>query len=271
MNPPLARPGPASLFKGPRSGRLQDQVQVCFGFRGASRDHLELLADQQDFHNQPSPAGRFRPLSYTLRPTFCGAHARPGSWANFFFPQNSFVWENKKIDSQPPNHKTILHDFLTCGLRMCRLTRRIQWCRSHGPSTSEEGYIVGQSGGVPGSYPTPPHKCRSHASPRRPKGKASAQASLEEFCAPNGPRRCFIAYGLAELDPLTDGFENFNWFSCVHQTVFRDKSTTKMKNPLLALFQQRKKIPNRSPSLLSPTLHLALLPSPPDSYNKLNS
>jgi hypothetical protein len=39
------------------------------------------------------------------------AHASPGSWAYFCFPQNSFVWENKKIDSRPPNHETVSHAF----------------------------------------------------------------------------------------------------------------------------------------------------------------
>jgi hypothetical protein len=72
----------------------------------------------------PAPGGSFgwgarisasAPLSYTLRRTFSGAHARTGSWATFDFPQNSFVWENKKIDSRPPNHKTVLHAFFRTG------------------------------------------------------------------------------------------------------------------------------------------------------------
>lgn len=85
------------------------------------------------------PVGCFRPLSYTHRPFFSGAHARPGSWANFFFPQNSFVWENKKIDSPPPNIKTILHAFFTCGLRMHSSTRRFQWYQSRRRPTPVEG------------------------------------------------------------------------------------------------------------------------------------
>lgn len=44
MNPPLARPEPASLFKGPRSGCLQDQVQKTVGLRSAFRDRLEVTS-----------------------------------------------------------------------------------------------------------------------------------------------------------------------------------------------------------------------------------
>jgi hypothetical protein len=40
-------------------------------------------------------------------------HATTGSRATFDFPQNSFVWEIKKIDSRPPNRATILSDFFT--------------------------------------------------------------------------------------------------------------------------------------------------------------
>ena len=36
-------------------------------------------------------------------------HARTGSRSTFDFPQNDLLWENKKIDSRPPNHTTILH------------------------------------------------------------------------------------------------------------------------------------------------------------------
>lgn len=41
MNPPRAKPEPASLFGGTRSGSLQDQVR--FLVRGVFRDHLEVL------------------------------------------------------------------------------------------------------------------------------------------------------------------------------------------------------------------------------------
>jgi hypothetical protein len=43
MNPPRAKPEPASLFRGTRSGSLQDQVQKCM-IRGVFRDHLEVVA-----------------------------------------------------------------------------------------------------------------------------------------------------------------------------------------------------------------------------------
>ena len=46
MNPPLARPEPASLFKGPRSGCLQDQVRIVL-VRSAVRDRLEVLVAQR--------------------------------------------------------------------------------------------------------------------------------------------------------------------------------------------------------------------------------
>jgi hypothetical protein len=48
-----------------------------------------------------APARALGVPSYTLRGSFSQAHARAGSWATFHFPQNSFVWENKKIDSRP--------------------------------------------------------------------------------------------------------------------------------------------------------------------------
>ncbi len=87
----------------------------------------------------PAPGGSFgwgarisasAPLSYTLRRTFSGAHARTGSWATFDFPQNSFVWENKKIDSRPPNHKTVLHAFFLRELRSLNSACRVEWCWS---------------------------------------------------------------------------------------------------------------------------------------------
>ena len=49
----------------------------------------------------------------TLRRTFGASHAARGSRATFDFPQNSFVWQNKEIDSRPPHGQTILHAFLT--------------------------------------------------------------------------------------------------------------------------------------------------------------
>jgi hypothetical protein len=52
------------------------------------------------------------PLSHTLRPTFSPIPATPGSGATFYFPQNSFVWENKKIDSRPYNGHTSPHALL---------------------------------------------------------------------------------------------------------------------------------------------------------------
>jgi hypothetical protein len=42
-------------------------------------------------------------------------HATVGSRATFDFPQNSFVWEIKKIDSRPPKRATDIHDFFRSG------------------------------------------------------------------------------------------------------------------------------------------------------------
>jgi hypothetical protein len=61
--------------------------------------------------SNPFGPGCFAPLSYTLRGCFSPPHARPGSWATFYFPQNSFVWEILKMCSRPPNRKTISHRF----------------------------------------------------------------------------------------------------------------------------------------------------------------
>jgi hypothetical protein len=74
------------------------------------------LLPTREFSVGPGRAGE--PPSYTHRRAFGGAHARPGSWATFYFPQNSFVWENKKIDSRPPNSKTISHAFPLTGGRL---------------------------------------------------------------------------------------------------------------------------------------------------------
>jgi len=74
------------------------------------------LLPTREFSVGPGRAGE--PPSYTHRRAFGGAHARPGSWATFYFPQNSFVWENKKIDSRPPNSKTISHAFPLTGRRL---------------------------------------------------------------------------------------------------------------------------------------------------------
>ena len=111
MNPPLPRPEPAKLYRGTRSGSLQDQVlEGC----------AAALSD-------PFGPGCFAPLSYTLRDRFSGPRARTASWATFYFPQNSFVWENKKIDSRPPNHKTILHAFFQKCIYQLFRPRRIRW------------------------------------------------------------------------------------------------------------------------------------------------
>jgi hypothetical protein len=74
------------------------------------------LLPTREFSVGPGRAGE--PPSYTHRRAFGGAHARPGSWATFYFPQNSFVRENKKIDSRPPNSKTISHAFPLTGRRL---------------------------------------------------------------------------------------------------------------------------------------------------------
>lgn len=57
---------------------------------------------------------RFRgcPLSHTHRPLFSRPHATRASRATFEFPQNSFVWENKKIDSRPYSRHTNRPAFL---------------------------------------------------------------------------------------------------------------------------------------------------------------
>jgi hypothetical protein len=48
-------------------------------------------------------------LLYVDRRCSSWTHARQDSGATFEFPQNSIVWKNKKIDSRPPNRKTISH------------------------------------------------------------------------------------------------------------------------------------------------------------------
>ena len=53
--------------------------------------------------------GPRRSFLHILRRRCGGVHARTGSRSTFDFPQNDLLWENKKIDSRPPNHTTILH------------------------------------------------------------------------------------------------------------------------------------------------------------------
>src|SRR6478735_5531914 len=45
-------------------------------------------------------------LSHTHRPLISPPHAISDSWAAKCFPQNSFVWEIKKIDSRPHKRNT---------------------------------------------------------------------------------------------------------------------------------------------------------------------
>jgi len=60
---------------------------------------------------QAAAAAFSPPLSQTYRPHRWGGHAAGGSRATLDFPQNSFVWEIKKIDSRParaqPDHHGI--------------------------------------------------------------------------------------------------------------------------------------------------------------------
>ena len=63
--PPRARPEPASLSRGTRSGRLQDKV-----LRGDAGPALSAAL---------SGSAGFAPFSYTLRDRFSGPHARAGA------------------------------------------------------------------------------------------------------------------------------------------------------------------------------------------------
>ena len=56
---------------------------------------------------------RTTPLSYTHRAYRWIGVASGGSWATFYFPQNSFVWGNKKMDSRPHNRAADVRVF--CG------------------------------------------------------------------------------------------------------------------------------------------------------------
>lgn len=94
---------------------LQDKVQVCWSpvsrVGGPAGGPAQALGSLWLPKRSAAAAGscfRCCPLSHTLRPTFSRGHATPASGATFDFPQNSFVWENKKIDSRPykPSAKT---------------------------------------------------------------------------------------------------------------------------------------------------------------------
>ena len=89
------------------SGNRQDMVRDL-GHRCSPGATFSALK-----HCRRTPAARSAsrrsPSSHTLRP-----HRRPHpatgrSWATFYFPQNSFVWENKKIDSLPYKRETNMH------------------------------------------------------------------------------------------------------------------------------------------------------------------
>ena len=84
-------------------------VQRDTQWKSARSDTERLLAR---FVLTLSGSAGFAPFSYTLRDRFSGPHARTASWATFYFPQNSFVWESKKIDSRPYKSNTKTPDFL---------------------------------------------------------------------------------------------------------------------------------------------------------------
>jgi hypothetical protein len=95
MNPPLAKHKCllTSVFRGPLSGCLQDMVR---------RGRYSPVAALRRATSCPGTLSA-APLSHTRRRQRGPGHATRRSWATFYFPQNYFVWENKKIDSRPYN------------------------------------------------------------------------------------------------------------------------------------------------------------------------
>jgi hypothetical protein len=72
-------------------------------------DSPEILPFSED---PAVPASFDAPFSYTHRPPRGSTSATGRSWSIFYFPQNSFVWENKRIDSRPYKSNTKTPDFL---------------------------------------------------------------------------------------------------------------------------------------------------------------
>ncbi|WP_461117938.1 hypothetical protein, partial [Spirosoma jeollabukense] len=75
------------------------------------------------------------------RRCFGRTHARPDSRATFYFPQNSSVWENKKIDSRPPDHKTVSHAHASTGRGRKLLTLYLPYTRSNLSAAKLETYL----------------------------------------------------------------------------------------------------------------------------------
>jgi len=107
--------------------------------------------------NGPPPSlGGFS--SGVLRPRFGLEYAPPCSCATFDFPQNSFVWEKKIIDSRPPKQEIISFDSSATGVQMNRCVQRGRFILAR-PSTDAiwplseqfQSWLPGSS--LPGSYP----------------------------------------------------------------------------------------------------------------------
>jgi hypothetical protein len=101
MNPPLAKHKCllTSVFRGPLSGCLQDMVR---------RGRYSPVAALRRATSCPGTLSA-APLSHTRRPQRGPGHATRRSRATFYFPQNYFVWGNKKIDSRPHNADAHAH------------------------------------------------------------------------------------------------------------------------------------------------------------------
>jgi hypothetical protein len=143
------------------------------------------------------------PLSHTLRPAFSPIHATRASGATFDFPQNSFVWENKKIDSRPHNGHTNVHAFRHLAraaspwsdLAACRLFSPARRPRRPAQCGSRVGRPRVQGRSDP-AYPVPtlyPPKCRR----RRPRATACSGVPRGALLRPGVP----LGDGLPAIPP----------------------------------------------------------------------
>jgi hypothetical protein len=168
MNPPLAKHKCllTSVFRGPLSGCLQDMVR---------RGRYSPVAALRRATSCPGTLSA-APLSHTRRPQRGPGHATRRSRATFYFPQNYFVWGNKKVDSRPHNADARP----PTGARSCRSS-------------------------LPGSQPTLGLPCT-----RRGRRRTFSQPFLEisvrfPLASPAGPREPYRVAGLPCTQPSQAG------------------------------------------------------------------
>ena len=136
-----------------------------------------------------------RPLSQVHRPTWTPLHAIPASWATFDFPQNSFVWEIKKIDSRPYKKSAKMSDFFTTQAHMNLLNSSINMIprSTYLPRLwrAPEAFEVTSRVAKTDTYPIHPTQPRTSLAPRG-SGEAMEEAAHLKRPAGRVPAVCIF-------------------------------------------------------------------------------